>query len=103
MTLIKKQSKSWLNILGYFSILIVLPNFLIIYHSLAQESYKLNEIEINRTSNLEGEGDLDLPTNPFEIVDRIRRATSMNEATKPSEAIDDALKTFDMIKDENQI
>ena len=42
-------------------------------------------------------------TNPFEIVDRIRRATSMNEATKPSEAIDDALKTFDMIKDENQI
>ena len=103
MTLIKKQSKSWLNILGYFSILIVLPNFLIIYQSLAQESYKLNEIEINRTSNLEGEGNLDLPTNPFEIVDRIRRATSMNEATKPSEAIDDALKTFDMIKDENQI
>ena len=103
MTLIKKQSKSWLNFLGYFSILIVLPNFLIIYQSLAQESYKLNEIEINRTSNLEGEGDLDLPTNPFEIVDRIRRATSMNEATKPSEAIDDALKTFDMIKDENQI
>ena len=103
MTLIKKQSKSWLNILGYFSILIVLPNFLIIYQSLAQESYKLNEIEINRTSNLEGEGDLDLPTNPLEIVDRIRRATSMNEATKPSDAIDDALKTFDMIKDENQI
>ena len=103
MTLIKKQSKSWLNILGYSSILIVLPNFLIIYQSLAQESYKLNEIEINRTSNLEGEGDLDLPTNPFEIVDRIRRATSMSEATKPSEAIDDALKTFDMIKDENQI
>ena len=103
MTLIKKQSKSWLNTLGFFSILIVLPNFLIIYQSLAQESYKLNEIEINRTSNFEGEGDLDLPTNPFEIVDRIRRATSMNEATKPSEAIDDALKTFDMIKDENQI
>ena len=103
MTLIKKQLKSWLSILGYFSILIVLPNFLIIYQSLAQESYKLNEIEINRTSNLEGEGDLDLPTNPFEIVDRIRRATSMSEATKPSEAIDDALKTFDMIKDENQI
>ena len=100
MTLIKKQSKSWLNILGYFSILIVLPNFLIIYQSLAQESYKLNEIEINRTSNLEGEGDLDLPTNPFEIVDRIRRANSMNDATKPSDAIDEAIKSFDMIKEE---
>ena len=100
MTLIKKQSKSWLNILGYFSILIVLPNFLIIYQSLAQESYKLNEIEINRTSNLEGEGDLDLPTNPFEIVDRIRRSNSMNDATKPSDAIDEAIKSFDMIKEE---
>ena len=101
MTLIKKQLKSWHNILGYFSILIVLPNFLIIYQSLAQESYKLNEIEINRTSNLEGEGDLDLPTNPFEIVDRIRRANSMNGATKPSDAIDDAIKSFDMINKEN--
>ena len=103
MTLIKKQSKSWLNKLGYSSILIVLPNFLIIYQSLAQESYKLNEIEINRTTNLDGEDDLDLPTNPFEIVDRIRRANSMNEATEPSEAIDDALETFDKIKNENQI
>ena len=71
--------------------------------SLAQESYKLNEIEINRTTNLEDEDDLDLPTNPFEIVDRIRRANSMNDATKPSEAIDEALKTFDMIKEEKQI
>ena len=100
MTLIKKQSKSWLNILGYFSILIVLPNFLIIYQSLAQESYKLNEIEINRTSNFEGEGDLDLPTNPFEIVDMLRRANSMNDATKPSDAIDDAIKSFDMINED---
>ena len=71
--------------------------------SLAQESYKLNEIEINRTTNLEDEGDPDLPTNPFEIVDRIRRANSMNDATKPSDAIDEALKTFDMIKEEKQI
>ena len=99
MTLIKKQSKSWLNILGYFSILIVLPNFLIIYQSLAQESYKLNEIEINRSINLEEEDNLDLPTNPFEIVDRIRRANSMNDATKPSDAIDDAIKLFDMIEE----
>ena len=71
--------------------------------SLAQESYKLNEIEINRTTNLEDEDDLDLPTNPFEIVDRLRRANNMNDATKPSEAIDEALKTFDMIKEEKQI
>ena len=83
--------------------LIIFQNFLMICKSLAQESYKLNEIEINRTTNLEDEDDPDLPTNPFEIVDRIRRANSMNDATKPSEAIDEALKTFDMIKEEKQI
>ena len=103
MTLIKKQSNSWVNILAYFPVVIIIPNFLIIYQSLAQESYKLNEIEINRTTNLDGEDDLDLPTNPFEIVDRIRRYNSMNDATKPSEAIDDAIKSFDMIKDDKQI
>ncbi len=103
MTLIKKQSNSWVNTLAYFPVVIIISNFLIIYQSLAQESYKLNEIEINRTTNLDGEDDLDLPTNPFEIVDRIRRANSMNEATEPSEAIDDALETFDKIKNENQI
>ena len=100
MTLIKKQLKNWRNILGYFSILIVLPNFLIIYQSLAQESYKLNEIEINKTINLEDEDNFDLPTNPFEIVDRIRKYNSMNDATKPSDAIDDAIKSFDMINED---
>ena len=35
-----------------------------------------------------------LPTNPFEIVEMIRRLNSMNDATNPSDAIDDALKSF---------
>ena len=99
----KKQLKRTINYFGYLTFLLIYSCFLIDNHSIAQESYKLNEIEINRTTTLEEEDDLDFPTNPFEIVDRIRRATSMSEATKPSEAIDDALKTFDMIKDENQI
>ena len=70
---------------------------------LAQESYKLNEIEMNRSINSEEEDNLDFPTNPFEIVDRIRRANSMNDATKPSDAIDEAIKSFDMITEEKQI
>ena len=35
-----------------------------------------------------------LPTNPFELVEMIRRANSLNDATIPSDAIDDALKSF---------
>ena len=103
MTLNKKQSKNKINNFVYLLCLFIYSSFFVSYQSIAQESNNLNEIEINRIMNLEDEDNLDLPTNPFEIVDRIRRATSMNEATKPSEAIDDALKTFDMIKDENQI
>ena len=73
------------------------------FQAIAQESYKLSEMEINRTINLDDEENLDFPTNPFEIVDRLRRANSMNDATKPSDAIDEALKSFDIIKDEKQI
>ena len=39
-----------------------------------------------------------LPTNPFEIVEMLRRANSMNDATNPSDAIDDALKLFNKIE-----
>ena len=73
------------------------------FQLLAQESYKLNEIEINRTINSGEEDNIDIPTNPFEIVDKIRRANIMNDATKPSDAIDEAIKSFDMIKDKNEI
>ena len=41
----------------------------------------------------------DLPTNPFEIVEMIRRQNSMNDATNPSDAIDDALKSFNSLEE----
>ena len=40
-----------------------------------------------------------LPTNPFEIVEMIRIQNSMNDATKPSDAIDDALKSFNSLEE----
>ena len=40
-----------------------------------------------------------LPTNPFEIVEMIRRQNIMNDATKPSDAIDDALKSFNNLEE----
>ena len=103
MTLNKNQSKSTIKNFVYLICLFISSNFFISYQSFAQESYKLNEIEIDRTMNFDDDDNFDLPTNPFEIVDRIRRANSMNDATIPSDAIDDAIKSFDMIKDEKQI
>ena len=41
-----------------------------------------------------------VPTNPFEIVEMIRRINSLNDATNPSDAIDDALKSYNSMEDE---
>ena len=40
-----------------------------------------------------------LPTTRFEIVEMIRRQNSMNDATNPSDAIDDALKSFNSLEE----
>ena len=40
-----------------------------------------------------------LPKNPFEIVEMIRRQNSLNDATNPSDAIDDALKSFNSLEE----
>jgi len=99
----KKQSKSLISNLRYLIALFITPNFFLSFQSFAQEIYESNEIEINRAINLEDEEALNFPTNPFEIVDTIRRANSLNDATKPSDAIDEAIKSFDKIKEEKQI
>ena len=44
-----------------------------------------------------------LPTNPFEIVEMIRRQNSMNDATDPSDAIDDALKSYNSLEENLEI
>ena len=62
----------------------------------AEDSY-LNEIEIDSSTKFDTNSS-DLPTNPFEIVEMLRRANSMNDATNPSDAIDDALKSFNKIE-----
>ena len=55
--------------------------------------YLSEELRIDSSTKTE-EDSSTLPTNPFEIVEMIRRYNSMNEATNPSDAIDDALKSF---------
>ena len=68
---------------------------------IAEDAY-LNEIEIDSSTKLETNTS-DLPTNPFEIVEMLRRANSMNDATEPSDAIDDALKSFNKIEEKENL
>ena len=59
--------------------------------------YLFEELEIDTSTKTEDDS-LALPTNPFEIVEMIRRQNSMNDATDPSDAIDDALKSFNNLE-----
>ena len=68
---------------------------------IAEDSF-LNQIEIDSSTKLDSNSS-DLPTNPFEIVEMLRRANSMNDATKPSDAIDDALKSFNEIEEKEKL
>ena len=60
--------------------------------------YSFKELEIDTSTKIEDESSV-LPNNPFELVEMIRRQNSMNDATDPSDAIDDALKSFNSLEE----
>ena len=51
------------------------------------------------TSTKSDEDSSTIPTNPFEIVEMMRRYNSLNDATKPSDAIDNALESFKIVEE----
>ena len=91
---------------NYFSIKVSKPiNLVFVFISLI--SFKSNflnaeylpeELEIDTSTKTEDDSSV-LPTNPFELVEMIRRQNSMNDATDPSDAIDDALKSFNSLEE----
>ena len=60
--------------------------------------YLFEELEIDTSTKTEDDKSV-LPTNPFEIVEMIRRQNIMNDATDPTDAIDDALKSFNNLEE----
>ena len=64
--------------------------------------YLFEELEIDNSTKTEDDTSV-LPTNPFELVEMIRRQNSMNDATDPSDAIDDALKSFNSLEENLEI
>ena len=60
--------------------------------------YLFDELEIDTSTKTDNDSSV-LPTNPFELVEMIRRQNSMNDATNPSDAIDDALKSFNNLEE----
>ena len=64
--------------------------------------YLFEELAIDTSTKTEDDNSV-FPTNPFELVEMIRRQSSMNDATDPSDAIDDALKSFNSLEENQEI
>ena len=67
--------------------------FIFLKGNLLNAEFLSEELQIDSSTKIEEDGSV-IPTNPFEIVEMIRRYNSLNDATNPSDAIDDALKSF---------
>ncbi len=53
------------------------------------------------TFDTENQIDQGLPLDPFDLMNRLKQAGSMNNATTPSDALDEALNAFDYLGYEN--
>ena len=70
--------------------------------NLLNAEYLFEELEIDSSTKTD-ENSSEIPTNPFELVEMIRRQNSMNDATNPSDAIDDALRSFNGLEEKQEI
>jgi len=81
-----------LTFLIFFTLLISLKS------DYLNAEYLFEELEIDTSTKTEGDSSA-IPTNPFELVEMIRRQNSLNDATDPSDAIDDALRSFNSLEE----
>ena len=89
------------NLLKPLTLVIFLISFVSLKGEFLNAEYLSEELQIDSSTKTE-ENSSAIPTNPFEIVEMIRRYNSMNDATNPSDAIDDALKSFNNLEEEKK-
>jgi len=84
------------------SLLILFISLISLKGDFLNAEYLFEELEIDTSTKTEDDSSA-LPTNPFELVEMIRRQNSMNDATEPSDAIDDALRSFNSLEENLEI
>ena len=89
----RNLSKPTLLIIILISLISLKGNFL-------NAEYLYEELEIDSSTKTEEDKSV-LPTNPFEVVEMFRRYNSLNDATNPSDAIDNALESFKIVEEIN--
>jgi hypothetical protein len=82
-----------------FKTIPLLISFISLSGSFLNAEFLYKELQIDSSTKSEEDNSV-IPTNPFEIVEMMRRYNSLNDATNPSDAIDDALKSFKSLEEE---
>ena len=84
------------------ALVIVLISLISLKGNLLKAEYLPEELQIDSSTKSDGDSSA-IPTNPFEIVEMMRRYNSLNDATDPSDAIDEALKSFNGFEEKEEI
>ena len=89
---------SYENLSKPITLIIFLISIISFKGNLLKAEYLFQELQIDSSTKTEGDKSV-IPNNPFEVVDMIRRFNSLNDATSPSDALDDALKSFNNLEE----
>ena len=81
------------NLSAPISLIIIFISLISFKGDLLNAEDLFEELELNNSTKINEDSSI-IPTNPFQIVEMIRKYNSLNDATNPSDAIDDALKSF---------
>ena len=84
---------SYENLSRPITLIIFLISIISFKGNLLNAEYLSEELQIE-SSTKSDDGESAIPTNPFELVEMIRRYNSLNDATNPSDALDNALEAF---------
>jgi hypothetical protein len=90
------------NILKPINLLLFLITLITLNGDFLNAEYLFEELQIDSSTKTD-ENNSVIPTNPLEIVEMIKRHNSLNDATKPSDAVDDALKSFQSLEEKSGI
>ena len=85
------------NLSKPITLIIVLISLIFLKANFLNAEYLFEDLQIDSSTKTE-EDKSAIPTNPFEIVEMIRRYNSLNDATNQSDAIDDALESFNSLE-----
>ena len=86
------------KLLKPIQLIIFLFSFNSLKVDLVNAEYLSEDLQIDSSTKTEEDRSI-IPSNPFEVVEMIRRYNSLNDATNPSDALDDAIKSFNSLEE----